>query len=439
VISEIMYNPISSNASEYVELYNRGPLNQDLTGWRIDGVGFTFTSGTIASSNYIVVAANPANLASNFPNRLTNGLNLFGPFGGNSHLADGGEHLTLSNANAMVIDEVAYGDGGRWGRWSDGGGSSLELTDLRNDNRLAMNWADSDETSKAGWSNTTTSGWIELGDGVSPRNGLEIILEGEGECWVDNVAVIPQGSTNRATNGNFATDASGWSFLGNHEFSSRGTNGTDGGYLHLRASGRGDYLANRVETTLNSELGIGTSCLISNRARWLRGNPDLLLRIRGNYLESAITLPVPPNLGTPGAPNSRAAPNAGPAISDVSHLPVVPAPGQPVAVSAGVSDPDGVTNVVLKYRLDPSGSYSSTNMLDSGTGGDSVEGDGIFTAALPGQVAGSLIAFYPQADDRSATNMTSTFPNDAPARECLVRFGEAPASGTMGTYRIWVT
>src|SRR5258705_11981909 len=35
--------------------------------------------------------------------------------------------------------------------------------------------------------------------------------------------------------------------------------------------------------------------------------------------------------------------------------------------------------------------------------------------------------------------MTATFPNDAPTHECLVRYGDAPMSGTFGIYRFWYT
>jgi len=31
------------------------------------------------------------------------------------------------------------------------------------------------------------------------------------------------------------------------------------------------------------------------------------------------------------------------------------------------------------------------------------------------------------------------FPNDAPARECLVRWGDPAQGGNFGTYRIWMT
>ena len=51
----------------------------------------------------------------------------------------------------IPVDEVTYLDGGRWGEWSDAGGSSLELIDPDADNRQQSSWADSDESAKAPW------------------------------------------------------------------------------------------------------------------------------------------------------------------------------------------------------------------------------------------------------------------------------------------------
>ncbi len=62
---------------------------------------------------------------------------------------------TLYGTNTIYVeeDQVTYGTGGRWGEWSGGGGSSLELIDPHSNHRLAANWADSDDTSKSVWTN----------------------------------------------------------------------------------------------------------------------------------------------------------------------------------------------------------------------------------------------------------------------------------------------
>src|SRR6185503_5712722 len=86
--------------------------------------------------------------------------------------------------------------------------------------------------------------------------------------------------------------------------------------LHLRAVGRGDTGANRVRVQLPYTLNPGTVVTLRAKARWLKGNPNLLLRLRGNWLEAPGYLLAASNLGTPGMVNSRATANAGPAITD---------------------------------------------------------------------------------------------------------------------------
>src|SRR5207249_2592311 len=137
------------------------------------------------------------------------------------------------------------------------------------------------------------------------------------------------------------------------------------------------------------------------------------------------------NLGSPGAPNSVAKANAGPAISDVKHSPVLPAPSQPVTVVAQVDDPDGLATLLMKYRVDPSTNMVIVTMVNNGAG--------LFSGTIPGQPGGTLAAFHIQASDNAAPGAATIFPNDAPARECLVRWGEPAQAGNFGTYRLWIT
>ena len=143
--------------------------------------------------------------------------------------------------------------------------------------------------------------------------------------------------------------------------------------LHLRASERGDHVANRVRTALTPTLPAGSVATIRAKVKWLHGHPEVLFRLKGGYLEAAGRLNVPVNLGTPGGPNNRALANLGPAISDVSHRPVLPQANKSISVSARVNDPDGVSAVTLKYRLDPDANLVAVPMLDDGTGGDVVD------------------------------------------------------------------
>jgi len=60
---------------------------------------------------------------------------------------------------------------------------------------------------------------------------------------------------------------------------------------------------------------------------------------------------------TPGRINSVYATNAPPAIRQVDHTPTLPTNGEPVKITAKVTDPDGVAGVVLQYQLVEPGAY----------------------------------------------------------------------------------
>ena len=455
VINEIMYAPLSgASEDQFVELHNRGTHAVDLSRWRfVAGIDFTMpTNTTLAPGGYLVVARNAAHLLANHSNLGSS--NLVGDFKGN--LSGHGERLALAmpetvvatnqgraetNLHYVVVNEVTYQTGGRWGLWAKGGGSSLELTDPRSDNRLADNWADSDETSKAAWTTVEFTGRLDHGDGGT-ASSLQIFLMGAGECLVDDVEVIGPAGVNLLANPSFTSGLSPWTPQGELDTSFlQETGGVNGSRcLHVRAGGAGDPGANRIRVPLTSSLPLNTNATLRAKVRWLRGDPEILLRLAGNYLEAFGRLAVPPNLGTPGARNSQAVSNAGPAIFDVRHEPVLPAANQPVLVTARLHDPDGLAEALVKYRIDPDTSnVLSVSLLDDGTAGDAVAGDGLFSATLPGQAAGKLIAFHVQASDGAPQPATRTFPSDAPARECLVRFGESQPAGRFGAYHLWVT
>lgn len=456
VINELMYAPISGDDNDqFVELYNQGTKPVDLLGWQFKhSIDFTFTSSTVIPPNgYVVVARNAARLLTNYPN-LTRA-NTVGDFTGS--LTKANRRLTLSmpanvvsldknqkpvtNLVHVVVDEVTFAKGGRWGQWADGGGSSLELLDPRSDHRLASNWADSDETSKADWTAIQATDQLSLGDANYQPDQLQLILLDAGECLVDDVEVIGPGGTNRLLNPNFDIGITNWFMQGDHVQSNLEPAGGIGGSpcLHVRATHHGDTGANRIRARMSSRLSQGTTATLRAKVRWLRGRPEILLRLRGNWMELAGVMSVPRNLGTPGARNSRALPNAGPAIYNVTHTPAVPDAGQPVVVTARVGDPDGVATLLLNYRIDPASDLTSVKMVDDGTGGDAVAGDGIFSAMISGKSQNVLVAFHIRARDGSATPVTTVFPADAPVRECLVRFGEPRPSGQFGTYRLWLT
>ncbi len=453
VINEIMYNPISGDDDdEYVELHNRGTTAVDVGNWRfVDGIDYAIPAGrVIPAGGYLVVAKNRTNLLGRYP---WPGDVAVGNYDG--QLANGGERIALAmpdysfetngtfittNVFYIVVDEVTYGDGGKWGQWSDGGGSSLELIDANADNALVANWADSDESAKAPWTLIERTGPIDLGmtSGNGTPNRFEFFIEGPGECLVDEVAVLSNAGANRVTNPGFESGTTGWAFQGTHAQTAVQSGGAFSGSqaLRLRAVERGDPGPNRVRTAIATmPTGGANQATLRARVRWLRGDPNFLMRIRGQWIECAGRMTLPANLGTPGMANSRAVANAGPAISGVIHAPPLPSASQPVVVTARLDDPNGLGTVTLRHRVDPNTGLMDAAMNDNGTGGDAIANDGLYSGQISGYPAGSLVAFHISA--RDANGIISLFPRNG--RECLVRFGETNRPGSIATYRLWLT
>ena len=466
LINEIHHSPLSGdNGEEFVELFNAGKSPADLSFWEFrSGVSYTFPQGTsIPSGGYLVVAHDAARLRQVYTN--LDAAVVLGDFTGK--LKGSGEHLTLSRpitiktatgTNDTVLAsvcEAAYSGGGRWSQWADRGGSTLELADSRANASLSSSWADSDESARGEWTTVEFTGVLDNGPtgggfggwpggpggGTITPDSLHIILLGEGECLIDNVEVVGPGNNNRIANGTFENGVTGWTFSGNHSRTSlETTEGCQSGQsLHLRASGNGDTGANKIAVKLSQALATGNTATLRARVKWLRGWPEILLRLHGNFLEAYGRLGISAAPGTPGAKNTRAVDNAGPAFGKVAHFPAVPAVDEPVVVTALIDDPDGVATVTLRYRVDPSTSLISVMMTDDGTGGDAVPGDGIFSAIIPASGSAKLVAFTIEAKDRASKPASSVFPPGAAGRECLVRFGDGSQSGAFGTYRLWVT
>ena len=454
VINEIMYHPINNdNDYEFVELYNNSSSPVDLSNWQLAGdISFEFPQNSVIQpDNYVVVAKNISKLLASYTN--LNNLNTFGNFKGS--LKDSVGRVTLlkpeytisTNSTGLITNkflipvcDIIYRDGGRWPELADGGGSSLELIDPRSDPTKPSNWAASDETAKAPWTTVQYTGKLEFGNSSVTANRFQIIMLGKGECLIDDIQVLLQ-NTNILQNGDFERTTNGWAFQGNHSASTIDNKGSiQGNYcLHVRAQGDGDTGVNSIRGTLTNNLTANQTVTIKAKVRWLAGWPEVLFRVRGNWIEVPVRMELPPNLGTPGQKNSKYSENAGPAIFNVSHWPALPMANEQVKVTCQVDDPDGVVAPTLKYRKDPNTSYSFVSMNDNGTNGDEVPGDGVFTGIIPGQAAGTLIAFSIIAYDDANPGASSVFPELWPTNECLIRWGDPVPFGTFSHYHMWNT
>ena len=110
---------------------------------------------------------------------------------------------------------------------------------------------------------------------------------------------------------------------------------------------------------------------------------------------------------TPGKVNGVGTTNLGPLVLDVANVPFEPTTNQAIVVTARVGPTmNAIGGVTLVYRVMFS-SEISVAMNDAGLDGDSVAGDGIYTATIPGGLAlpGQMIRYYISAVDTLGNTM----------------------------------
>jgi len=426
----------------WIELYNRGDVPVDLSDWRFTrGIDFSFAPGTLLQPDtYLVVAKDSQVLWERWPLAT-----IVGDFSGN--LAHNGERLLLVDALGNPVDELHYYDGGAWPAHADGGGCSLELIDVRADNKRAGAWDASNELGRSVWQDYAYRARAVK----SPVGRDELYSEfvmgllDQGEILIDDVQVIedPDGTAQTLLqNSDFAQGTQAWRIIGNHSTSSVVPDPDDPGnpVLRLVATGPAEHMSNHAETTLAQGRRVqnGRTYEIRFRARWVAGTPLLNTRLFFNRVASTTVLAVPSLAGTPGRVNSRAQANIGPTFSDLTHVPAVPARQQDVTVTVRPDDPDGVDSMRLWYRADDA-PWQSTAMASA---------DGhLYDATIPGHGSGTLVQFFVQGSDRQGASVSypAAGPESFAQYEVLgitagrfgpVSAGQIPRDTGVHTYRI---
>jgi hypothetical protein len=171
VINEIHYQPLAGDA-EFVELKNitasAVPLynveHPDLT-WRLNGIGFTFPTGSQIAAYGIIVIVSGDPAAFRIKHGVPADVPIFGPFPGN--LQDGGERLQLLRPDnpdydelgqpivpEIVVDEVRYDNQAPWPTEAAGSGSSLERLNASAYGDDPINWRASPGVPSAGLPNS---------------------------------------------------------------------------------------------------------------------------------------------------------------------------------------------------------------------------------------------------------------------------------------------
>jgi hypothetical protein len=152
---------------------------------------------------------------------------------------------------------------------------------------------------------------------------------------------------------------------------------------------------------------------------------------------------------TPGAPNSVfTATAAGPAVRSVTHTPQQPDSGDPIVITARISDRQGLGSVQLKYQIVAPGSFlpaedprtnaeilanivanpdyprlpnaafenpanwTTVSMTDGGGASGDTEGDGVFTGVIPPQGHRRLVRYRIFATDLAGNTVQYPAPDD---------------------------
>ena len=119
-IVEVMYNNPGEDLYEYVKVWNTSGQDLNLEGYSMStGIEATFPNITVGGNEWFFVVADSMAFVSAFNTfdmaivQATGALN------------NGGETITIVDANGQTIDEVTYDDGNGWPTFADGNGSSL--------------------------------------------------------------------------------------------------------------------------------------------------------------------------------------------------------------------------------------------------------------------------------------------------------------------------
>ena len=478
VINEIHYDEDNKTIrSEFIELFNPSNDSVDLSGYYFSsGIDFEFPAGTILpAGGYLVISENPATMLSRFGYS-----GALGPFANGSSLKNSGERITLRNPAGTTIDEVDFQLGFPWPTVGNGIGNpqvspSIELTNPLLDNDLGGSWRASGfpaATSNSGGGGgpvnyiANTATWKYLDDGSNQGTSWRT-SEFNDSSWSSGPAELGYGDFDEVTTvnsgpagGRYATTY----FRGSTNIPDPSTfvNFTisvtyDDAYAiyvndtevarHAGLTNNApfdEYANNTVGNNANDTLTIpasvfvpGTNIIAVEIHQSSSGSSDIsfALSLTGEISGGTQGSFTP----TPGAANRSYATAVPPQVRQVDHLPKEPTSGQPVVVTAKISDPDGVGSVTLQYQVVNPGDYFSRYlkfnsngtsnedpryedpdewrdviMTDDGTGGDDLAFDSIFTVTLPGtlQTNRRLIRYRILASDTPGAEITVPYKDD---------------------------
>lgn len=527
VINEIHYNgPNNTVRNSFVELYNDGAATRDLTGWRLaGGVNYLFPAGTMMAPNsYLVIAEDPATVLGYWGavalGPWENAVITY-PDGSKetSGLSNDGDTVRLRDAANNVVTEVDYNNHSPWPAEGNGEGSSIELIHPALDTTHGSNWRAAKHSGvvpDVTYISAATSGWKYFKGTTAPSSTWKDRTGADLTGWLD-------GTT---TAGNATVPYFGFGYADNDDAvpldDMRLIAGTQSGYqgvyfrkeftipagqmpaalaLRVYVDDGCIIFINGVEIERRFYCGAGTpahnpsdasfltgvtfnnhesapnnwdSYTISNLARHnLVEGTNVIAILAANDVKTSsdfsFNLELKEGVTTndaasPGARNISYAANAAPAIRKVEHAPQSPTDGDPIIVTAKITDPNGVASASLAYQLVAPGNFipstlpkaiSSGNfvnvatplapnpafedpanwatvaMNDDGLGDDVLGGDGLWTGTIPPQVNRTLVRYRITVADNLGASARVPYVGDPSLNfACFVYNGVPAYEGT---------
>jgi len=137
-VTELNYNPATTQDLEFLELMNVGAGAIDLTGVYFQGLTFTFADGTLVNpGERVVLVRNQAAFLAQYGA----GPRIVGQYTG--ALDDSGEEIAVIGANNADIVRFTYDDKPPWPTGPDGNGRSMVLRAPTLDSKIPSNWRSS--------------------------------------------------------------------------------------------------------------------------------------------------------------------------------------------------------------------------------------------------------------------------------------------------------
>lgn len=440
VINEIMYDlPADTDGAEFIELFNPSEQQIDLSGWRFsDGVEFEFPRGTLVKPGaFLVISADAKFFSVAHPD-----IPVFGEYRGK--LANEGERVRLVDAVGNLVNETDFRSGGRWPQNAAGGGSSMELVHPKMEGQLPSAWSDSDESGKSEfrtYHHTDVYRELKTLGGVRDYRELHFLLAEEGHVALRNIRLrnsitgedYVSSTARKSMDG---TGNGGWLIQGNHSASH-----WNGDVLNLVSEGHGDNRANRIEIDV-PEMEPGATYELSFDARWISGSARLIAQTWDHSFSYSVRLPIPGGLGTPGRANSQLSSKPIPQLDRLRHSPVVPAPNEPVRISALVTSIESPTSVTVYHRLDSpkgNGEWRSTPMTpESLAPGGATNESREYSAYLKKYSdAGSVVQFFVRVEGQDGTGQQ--LPADGGFQPALFVVDDQKLPGDLRTSRFIVS